>query len=168
MLEFLRSDTFLIIIFALYIVLFLMVIISNMRIKRVKKNNEEFMRKLGNGRDISEDLNRYMDRIIDLESGLSETNIHCRQMDKKLQGCIQRVGIVRFSAYKDSGKDLSFAVALLDENNNGVVFNGLYSREMSSIYAKPIVDGKSNYSMTPEESQAILRAMADEGIQRLN
>ena len=168
MLEFLRSDTFLIIIFALNIVLFLMVIISNMRIKRVKKNNEEFMRKLGNGRDISEDLNRYMDRIIDLESGLSETNIHCRQMDKKLQGCIQRVGIVRFSAYKDSGKDLSFAVALLDENNNGVVFNGLYSREMSSIYAKPIVDGKSNYSMTPEESQAILRAMADEGIQRLN
>lgn len=168
MLDFLRSDTFLIIFFSLNIILFLMVIISNMRIKKVKKNSEEFIRKLGNGRDISEDLNKYMDRIIDLESGLSETNIHCRQLDKRLQGCIQKVGIVRFSAYKDSGKDLSFAVALLDEKNNGVVFNGLYSREMSSTYAKPIVDGKCTYSMTPEENQAILRAMASEGIQRLN
>ena len=162
MLDFLRTDVFLIIIFIINIVLFIMVIVSNLRIRKVKQNSKEFMRKLGNGRDISEDINRYMDRIVDLEQALSETNIHCRQLDKKVGNCVQKVGVVRYSAYKNSGNDLSFAVALLDEKNNGVVFNGLYSREMSNTYAKPIIAGKSSYTMTPEENQALLRAMNDE------
>ena len=159
MLDFLKTETFSLIILVLNIILFIMVIICYIRIKNLKQKNSEFMRKVGNGRDISEDLNRYMDRIIDLENGLSETNIYCKQLNKKVEKCVQKVGIVRFSAYKNSGNDLSYAVALLDEKNNGVVFNGLYSREMSNTYAKPIVEGKSKYSMTPEEAQAVLRAM---------
>lgn len=159
MLDFIKTDIFLIISLVLNIILFIMVIISFIRIKNVKQNISQFMKKIGNGKDISEDLNRYMDRIIDLESGLSETNIYCKQLNKKVEKCVQKVGIVRFSAYKNSGNDLSYAVALLDEKNNGVVFNGLYSREMSNTYAKPIVEGKSKYSMTPEEAQAVLRAM---------
>lgn len=162
MLEFLKTETFSIIILVLNILLFIMVIISNIRIKNIKKNNTQFMRKLGNGKDITEDLNRYMDRIVDLESGLSETNIYCKQLEKKMENCVQKVGVVRFSAYKDCGNDLSFAVALLDEKNNGVVFNGLYSREMSNIYAKPIFEGRSKYTMTPEENEALMIAMEEE------
>ena len=159
MLDFIKTDIFLIISLVLNIILFIIVIIIFIRIKNVKQNISQFMKKIGNGKDISEDLNRYMDRIIDLENGLSETNIYCKQLNKKVEKCVQKVGIVRFSAYKNSGNDLSYAVALLDEKNNGVVFNGLYSREMSNTYAKPIVEGKSKYSMTPEEAQAVLRAM---------
>lgn len=162
MINFIKSDAFLITILIVNIILFIMVIISNIRIKKISKKSNEFMRKLGNGRDIKEDINKYMERIIDLERGLSETNSYCKQLNKRVEGCVQKVGIVRYSAYKNSGNDLSFAVALLDDKNNGVVFNGLYSREMSSTYAKPVINGKSSYTMTTEESQAVLRAMEEE------
>lgn len=162
MINFLKSDMFLFFNLTINIVLFVMVIMSNLRIRKMNKKSNEFMRKLGNGKDIKEDISKYMNRIVDLEEALSETNSYCKQLNKKVEGCVQKVGIVRFSAYKNSGNDLSFAVALLDEKNNGVVFNGLYSREMSSTYAKPVINGKSTYTMTPEENQAILRAMEDE------
>ena len=162
MVDLVKSDTFLIVSFIINIILLAIVIISNVRIKKISKKSNEFMRKLGNGRDIKEDINKYMDRIIDLERGLSETNSYCKQLNRKVEGCVQKVGIVRYSAYKNSGNDLSFAVALLDDKNNGIVFNGVYSREMSSTYAKPVINGKSSYTMTPEENQAILRAMEEE------
>lgn len=166
--DFLKSDTFLIMILIINIFLFLLVILNCIRVKNLNKKTSEFLRKLGDGKDIREDLNKYMDRIINLESGLSETNTYCKQLDKQLVGCVQKIGIVRYNAYKDSGSNLSFAVALLDEKNDGVVFNGIYSREMSSIYAKPISNGKSSYKMSEEENKAVLKAMNYDGIQKLS
>ena len=162
MLDFFKADNNLIILLVLNIILFIGIIISNARINRINKNNKEFMRKLGNGRDIKEDLNNYMERIIDLEKALSETNTYCKQLDNQVKGCVQKIGIVRYSAYKDSGNNLSYAVALLDEKNNGVVFNGIYSREMSNTYAKPIENGTSKYTMTEEENEAVQKAINQE------
>ena len=166
MLDFFKSDVSIIIILIINCILLVSVIISNARISKMNKNNKEFMRKLGTGRDISEDLNNYMDRIIELEAGLSETHTYCRQLDNKMKDCIQKIGIVRYNAYNDAGNELSFAVALLDDKNNGVVFNGIYSREMSNIYAKPVINGKSKYTITEEENEALLKAMNDEGIKK--
>lgn len=59
---------------------------------------------------------------------------------------------------------MSFTLALLDENNNGVVLNGIYSREMSNIYAKPVNNGTSSYKITDEEGEAIKRAINSNGI----
>ena len=75
----------------------------------------------------------------------------------------KKFGIYRYNAYKDTGSDLSFTLALLDENNDGVVLNGIYSREMSNIYAKPIKNGNSTYKMTDEEKEAIKRAIGSSG-----
>ena len=166
--EFLKSDIFFIGIIVVNIILIIMVIISSLRIRRINENTREFMKKLGNGKDIRKDLEQYMDRVINLEAGISETNSYCKKIDNQLKGCIQKVGVVRYNAYRDSGSNLSFAVALLDENNDGVVFNGIYSREMSNIYAKPINNGSSSYKMTEEESEAVLRAIGNDGIQRMH
>ena len=157
--DFLETTTFAIISLIINIILIVMVIISYIRIRNINKNNTNFMKKLGDGKNIQEDLEKYIQRVINLEEGLSETNTYCKQLDGRIQECVQKIGVVRYSAYKDSGSDLSFAVALLDEKNNGVVFNGIYSREMSNIYAKPIENGISKYSMTAEENQALLKAM---------
>ena len=54
---------------------------------------------------------------------------------------------------------IGFSQALLDENNNGIVFNGIYSREMSNIYAKPVENGNSKYTLSEEETQAIEQAV---------
>ena len=159
MLDFLKSDISLIVIFCINIVLFILVIISYARISKMNKNNKEFMQKLGTGKDIGEDLNNYMERIIELEQALSETHSYCKQLENKMKDCIQKIGVVRYNAYNDAGNDLSFAAALLDEKNNGIVFNGIYSREMSNIYAKPIADGRCEYNITKEENEALKKAM---------
>ena len=66
-----------------------------------------------------------------------------------------------------TGSDLSFALALLDEKNNGVVLNGIYSREMSNIYAKPVENGKSKYTISEEENLAIEKAINGDGTYRI-
>jgi len=162
MLDFFKSDISTIVILIINFVLFITVIISNARISKMNKSNKEFMQKIGSGKDISEDINKYMDRIIALEEDLSETHSYCNQLENKIKKCVQKVGIVRYNAYNDSGKDLSFAVAFLDEKNNGIVFNGIYSREMSNIYAKPVIDGDCKYNLTDEEKEALNKAKNDE------
>lgn len=157
--DFLHSDLFLIIVFILNIILLICSIISNIRIKNIHKKDKIFMEKLGDGKNIKEDLEKYMHRVSNAEEEIRKLSVYYKELDKKTEKCIQKVGIVRYNAYKDTGSDLSFAVCLLDEKNNGLVFNGIYSRDMSNIYAKPIEDGKSKYKVTPEEQEAISKAM---------
>ena len=80
-------------------------------------------------------------------------------IDALLQQAITRVGVVRFRAFQDMGSDLSYAVALLDSHNNGVVLSSIFGREDSRSYVKPIEEGHSTYTLTQEEEQALQKAM---------
>ena len=100
-----------------------------------------------------------MRRVSTTEEEIRKLSLYYKELDNKNQKCIQKVGVVRYNAYKDTGSDLSFSLALLDEKNNGVVMNGIYSREMSNIYAKPVEAGNSSYTLSEEEQQAIKKAM---------
>lgn len=73
----------------------------------------------------------------------------------QLQRALQHVGVVRFNAFHDMGGDLSFAIALLDGRENGVVLSSLFGRSDSRIYAKPIESGQSAYLLTTEEKEAV-------------
>jgi hypothetical protein len=70
------------------------------------------------------------------------------------------VGVVRYNAIANTGADLSFAIALLDQNNNGFVLNGIYSRDGSYTYAKPIENGQSKYNLSDEEKEALTKAIS--------
>ena len=131
---------------------------------KLNRRYHDFMRKLGDGENLEEDLQAYMSRVEEVERHNKKTSTHVKQIDQELKKCIQKVGMVRYSAFKDTGSDLSFALALLDENKDGVVLNGIYSREMSNIYAKPVEQGKSTYTLSEEETQAIEKAIQAEGI----
>ncbi len=72
---------------------------------------------------------------------------------------IQRVGLIRFNPFKDTGGDQSFILALLDANNGGIVISGLYSRAGTRWYAKRIKDGKGvDHELSEEERKAIILA----------
>jgi len=72
---------------------------------------------------------------------------------------IRHVGLVRFSPFQDTGGDQSFALALLDSKQNGVIVTALHSRTDSRLYAKPVVKGQSSYTLSPEERTAVERAV---------
>lgn len=76
-------------------------------------------------------------------------------LEKQLQNCVQRVSVIRFNAFDDTGSNLSYSVALLDAKNNGVVFSSIFGRDENRCYAKPITEGKSEYALSDEELQAL-------------
>ncbi|MCR5177131.1 MAG: DUF4446 family protein [Anaerovibrio sp.] len=76
-----------------------------------------------------------------------------------LQQAITKVAVVRFRAFEDMGSDLSYAVAMLDSDNNGVIMSSIFGREDSRSYVKPVTEGKSSYPLTDEESDALRQAM---------
>ena len=162
--EFLKTDTFLIIMAIAVIILFIAFIAIVVKLSNVQRKYKTFLNKLGNGKDIYEDLDNYMYRVERVEKQNAEVITGLKILQQDLSKCIQKVGIVRYSAFKDTGSDLSFALALLDEDNNGVVLNGIYSREMSNIYAKPVEKGITTYTVSEEEKQAIDKAVNSDKI----
>ena len=166
LINFLRTDNYLLILSVLIIVLligFIALLVSNIKLKEKYK---KFMKKLGNGKDLEEDLSNFMYKVDRVEKQNAEIMSFCKSLDEDLAKCVQKIGIVRYSAFKDTGSDLSFAVALLNEENSGVVFNGIYSREMSNIYAKPVEKGNSSYTLSEEEAEAIRKATNSSNIYR--
>ncbi len=165
--DFLHTDNFLIVLSTILLIIFVLMIIILVNTMKMNKKYRNFMKKLGNGKNIEEDLENYMYRVERIEKQNAEIMTFCKSLDEDIAKCIQKVGIVRYSAFKDTGSDLSFAVALLDEKNNGVVFNGIYSREMSNIYAKPVENGKSKYTLSEEENEAINKAIESNNLYKM-
>ncbi len=78
-----------------------------------------------------------------------------------LQTAVQRVGVVRFAAFEDIGGDLSYAVALLDRNNSGIILSSIFARNNTTTYLKPIDKGTSKYKLSKEEQEALNQAMSE-------
>lgn len=158
-LSFIRTDNFLLILAGLICLLFILYVINIIKLRKIRKEYKKFMEKVGNGTNLEEILGKHIDKMNKVIAKNEELQDFCVRLDTDMKNCIQKVGIYRYNAYKDTGNDLSFTVALLNEKNDGVVFNGIYSREMSNIYAKPIIKGESKYRITEEEQEAIKRAI---------
>lgn len=153
--EFLNTDRYLLISFILNIIILVLLLINIILRIRDKKKYLSFMRKLGNGNDLDEMLKKYLADVREIKKDNSEIKAYYTQLDRDISSCIQKIGLVRYNAFKDVGSDLSFAVALLDREDNGVVLNGLYGSESSNIYAKPIKNGMSSYQLSDEEAYAL-------------
>jgi len=136
------------------LILLLMNISNKAKIKKLKSKYNKFMNGLS---DVN--LEVVLENCIDKLNGVIEKNkeleFNINDIKRNMYYCIQKVGVVRYNAFDDVGSDLSFSVALLDNNDDGVVISSLYARESSSTYAKPIVRGKSKYALSAEEIKAI-------------
>lgn len=158
-LNFCKNEYFMLGVAVVNVILLITFIISISAMNKVKKTYKILIRKIGKGNNIEDMLREYMSRVESVEEENNGIKVHCENLDKEITKCLKKVGIVRYSAFKDMGSDLSFAIALLDEHNTGVVLNGIYSVENSNVYAKPIENGKSKYTISEEEQKAIDMAM---------
>lgn len=153
--ELFQNEDFLIGILITNIILVILVIVNIILLVRTKQKYLNFMKKIGNGSNLDEMLKEYLKDVKEIKRDNSEIKAYYTKLDSDIASCIQKVGLVRFNAFKDVGSDLSFAIALLDRNDNGVVLNGLYGSDSSNIYAKPIKGGVSTYQLSDEEKYAL-------------
>ncbi len=153
--EFIKTPIFLYIILGFNLLLLILYFSNIIKLKKLNKNYKKFINKLGNGNNIEGILRNYIERVEKIENKNEELTKYCSKLDQEISLSIKKIGIVRYNAFKDTGSDLSFALALLNDNLDGVVLNGIYSRAMSNIYAKQIINGKSNNKLSEEESKAL-------------
>ena len=154
-LEIIKTEDFMLISFFINIFLILLVIVLTYIVVKNNKDYIKFMKKIGNGNNIDEMLKTYIQDVKEIKRDNSEIKAYYTKLDDDISSCIQKAGILRYNAFRDVGGDLSFTMALLDREDNGIVLNGIYGSESSNIYAKPIKKGQSTYQLSDEEKYAI-------------
>jgi hypothetical protein len=75
-------------------------------------------------------------------------------LDRRGRKALQRVGLVRYNPFEDTGSNQSFALVLLDEDGDGVVLSSLHSRQTTRVYVKPVSGGRSEGALSAEETEA--------------
>ena len=81
-----------------------------------------------------------------------------KELKKDSNFFVQKLAIIRYNPFKESGGDQSFSIAILDKKDSGIVITSLYNREGNRVFAKPIEKGKSKYLLSEEEKRAIEKA----------
>jgi len=135
----------------------------NRRMKRFESSSlalKTFMS--GNKLDIL--LQECIQKMTPMEQASNKIELRLSQVELKLRAGVDRAELIRFRAFENVGSDLSFAFALLNQEGSGVVLSSIHNRDESRLYAKPIKDGVSTYSLTDEEKEVIDRAMLGEKI----
>ncbi|MBQ7410138.1 MAG: DUF4446 family protein [Clostridia bacterium] len=155
LLQVLKTEDYLVISCIVNIILVIVTMINVIMLTKINKKYIKFMKQLGNGSNLDEMLRDYLRDVKEIKQDNSEIKAYYTKLDSDIASCIQKVGLVRYNAFRDVGSDLSFAIALLDGNDTGVVLNGLYGSESSNIYAKPIKGGVSTYQLSEEEKYAL-------------
>ncbi|MCE5200173.1 MAG: DUF4446 family protein [Armatimonadota bacterium] len=105
--------------------------------------------------DIAEALAEQSNALTNLQMQLNEVNANQKKLVEAVSKCLQTTGIVRFNAFDDVGGEQSFAFALLDKDDTGVVISSLYGRQDSRVYVKSINRGQCERALSEEERKAI-------------
>ncbi|BFT76179.1 DUF4446 family protein [Paenibacillus sp. P36] len=141
-------------ILALILVLFLIVIILSVKLSSLRKRYTQMMN--GSSSDNMEQLLIEMQQAInDQKAESAMTSAQVDTIRQSLTKMKSKVAIHRYNAFNDGGSNLSFTIAILDDFQDGVVLTGIHSREQMYLYAKPIQNGQSTYTLSPEEKEAI-------------
>jgi hypothetical protein len=126
------------------------VLIIEIRLKRIfagikAKNLEEVLVMAGKKLNQLEETQKKIDR-------------HLTTIDARLDKSIRNVETLRFNPFVEAGGNQSFAIALLNDEGNGVILSSLYARDRMSVFAKPVVAGKSSFELTEEEKIVLNKA----------
>ncbi|MDU3276211.1 MAG: DUF4446 family protein [Veillonella sp.] len=144
----------------LVIALLVYCVILHIRLGSLKKKYDFFMQG-DNGASLERKLSVEVSEIRDAAKGL-ETMMTEQAAIRNIQSnTIQKIGFVKYNAFENIGNDLSFALTLLDGNNNGICISSIYGRNESRIFSKPIVKGKSLVSLSQEELESLNEALGE-------
>ncbi|AAO34756.1 DUF4446 family protein [Clostridium tetani] len=141
------------------IILFFIVVVQAKAINRLEKRYRKFMRGVDN-KNLEELINTYLDKVDKASEECQYAKELYKSLEDRLNICVQKIAIIRYRAFEDVGSDLSFSVALLDYKDSGIIITGIYGRNESTTYAKPIDKGISRYELSEEENHVLKEAMS--------
>ena len=100
-------------------------------------------------------------RMDDLYSVVDEIAGALSRVDRRIDDSLSRVAVVRYDAYEDTGGHQSASLALLDAGRTGIVLTAIQGRDYARVYVKQVERGRASIMLSPEEQQAVERAMAE-------
>ncbi len=144
-----------------FFVLLILYIVEQFRMNRITEKYNALVKDV-DGVNLEQLILETLKEVDEIKLDCDKLEKQYLELDSRLRFSIQRVGVVRYNAFADLGSELSYSIALLDDELNGLILTSIYGRENSTSYAKPIVKGKSKYALSVEEMQAIDRAIRRE------
>ncbi len=150
-----------IILFLLQIVLIVLLVILSDKYKRLQKSYATFM-KGKNGKNLEKSIFKKFAELEEIADLVKSNEEKIQNIYKKMESHYQKVGIVKYDAFHEMGGNLSFALTMLDENDNGWIFNAMHSREGCYTYIKEVVKGESYIELSEEERQCLEKAIYQE------
>ena len=116
---------------------------------------------LGSGKDDLVDFAVSLQtRIDDLHRAVEEVAVGLSRLDKRIDRCLSNTSIVRYDAYENAGGQQSASLAFLDAVRSGVVVSAIQGRDYARLYVKELDRGRASVALSPEEQEAVDRAMA--------
>ncbi len=148
----------------LLIVIFVLAVLASFLFFYYLKINKAialFLEK-GKVKDVKEVLFSQVEKTKEIDLQLKKIDEKVMSLEAISKISLQKIGVVRFNPFSDMGGNQSFAIALLDSQHNGFVISSLFIKEGNRVYAKAVVNGASEYTLSHEEKEAISRATSSE------
>ena len=154
-----NQETVLILTGVILLVFFMWNIYLNYNLSKIKRRTRSFFAS-SEAKDLEGIIYKQIKKTNEIDCAIKKMVEDNKKIKGNLSECVQKVGVVRFNPFGDVGGNQSFVIALLDNSLNGVIIQGLYSRDGVRVYSKEIKKGKSEYALGKEEEEAI--KIADE------
>lgn len=140
------------------VLLLILILVAFVQIRGFKKKYKKFM--LGkDGANLEKDIMTLYENNKYIKRNVSQNRDDIKALFKRQESTYQKLGLVKYDAFKEMGGKLSFALVLLDENNNGFLINSVHSSDGCYSYTKRIKDGDSEIALSNEEKVAVERAV---------
>lgn len=143
--------------FVLVIALLVVVFNMNVRMNRLQRRYNLFM-KGSDGQSVEKAMSSRLRELGKLRSGQEKSREDLMDLQQQYNSMLCKYGIVKYDAFEDVGGKMSFALAMLDQTNTGFVLNAIHSRDNCYLYLKDVVKGTSYIMLSDEEVEALRRA----------
>ncbi len=142
----------------LIIVLFVLLILQNSRMKKLQHSYERFMTGR-NAKSLEQSMVKLFEDVNKLKFYANKHEKRIKVLYDKVRSCYQKSSIIKYDAFSEMGGELSFVIAMLDEEDNGYIINSVHSSNSCYIYTKEIKNGQSFIDLGKEEQEALDKAV---------
>lgn len=143
----------------LSIITLIIFIIVNIKLSKMLKKYKELTKGV-DGSNLEELLLHQSDSLKNVQGEIVDMKKSITQLKQDGLQMISKVYSKRYNAFPEMGSDLSFSVVFLNDENSGIVITSIYGRDENRVYLKPVIEGKSRYSLSPEEKEIIAKAIS--------